>query len=84
MSYIVNLSTCGNIDYGQNPYEPMYGVPSYTLGCQTIDECRKEVRDYIEHYDIGSGNWTGGQVYDDRGNLIGQIYYNGKFTRQND
>lgn len=31
--YTVKLSTCGNIDKGQNPYEPMYSVPSYTLKC---------------------------------------------------
>ena len=84
MSYTVRLSTCGNIDKGQNPYEPMYGVPSYTLKCQTIDECIKEVREYIEYYYIGGGNWTGGQVYDDNGNLIGRIYYNGRFIQQND
>ena len=84
MSYTVRLSTCGNIDKGQNPYEPMYGVPSYTLKCQTIDECIKEVREYIEYYYIGGGNWTGGQVYYDNGNLIGRIYYNGRFIQQND
>ena len=60
------------------------GVPSLTLQCQTIEERRKAVREYIEYYDIGSGNWTGGQVYDENDNLIGQIYYNGKFTQQND
>ena len=84
MSYIVSLSTCGNIDYGQNPYESMYGVPSYTFKCQTIEECAQEVRRYIEDYDIGSGNWIGGQVYDENDNLIGRICYNGRFTRQND
>ena len=82
--YTVKLSPCGNPDFNQNPYEPMFGAPSLTLQCQTIEECRKAVREYIEYYDIGSGNWTGGQVYDDNDNLIGQIYYNGKFTRQND
>ena len=81
--YTVKLSTCGNIDKGQNPYEPMYSVPSYTLGCQTIEEGIQEVIRYIELFDIGSGNWTGGQVYDENDNLIGQIHYNGKFTQQN-
>ena len=84
MSYIVNLSTCGNIDHGQNSYEPMYGVPSYMFKCQTIEEGIQEVRRYIEWFDIGSGNWIGGQVYDDNDNVIGQIYYNGRFTKQND
>ena len=83
MSYIVDLSTCGNIDYGQNPYEPMYGVPSYMFKCQTIEEGIQEVRRYIELFDIGFGNWIGGQVYDENDNLIGRICYNGRFTRQN-
>lgn len=42
------------------------------------------MREYIEYYYIGGGNWTGEQVYDDNGNLIGRIYYNGRFIQQND
>ena len=84
MSYIVNLIACGNIDYRQNPYEPMYGVPPYMFKCQTIEDGIQEVRRYIELFDIGSRNWTGDQVYNDNDNLIGQIHYNGRFTRQND
>ena len=82
--YTVKLSTCGNPDFNQNPYEPLYGVPSYMFKCQTIEECVQEVRRYIELFNIGSGNWTGGQVYDENDNLIGRICYNGRFTRQND
>lgn len=81
MSYAVRLSTCGNIDRGQNPCEPMYGVPPYTFKCQTIEEGIQEVRRYIELFDIGFGNWIGGQVYDENDNLIGRIHYNGIFTR---
>lgn len=29
--YTVVLSSCGNPDFNQNPYEPVYGVPNEFL-----------------------------------------------------
>ena len=45
----------------------------------SIDECQDSVRKYIEEYDVGAGNWIGGQVYDGVGEYIGKISYNGRF-----
>ena len=79
--YTVKLSTCGNPDFNQNPYEPLYGVPKRVIKATSIEECQQIVRNYIDFYDLGSGNWIGGQVYDENDNLIGRIHYNGSFTR---
>ena len=79
MIYSVILTSCGNPDRGQNPFEPMYGVPSERVYTASIEECQKRVREYIEEYNLGGGNWSGGNVYDGLGNLIGNISYNGRF-----
>ena len=79
MIYSVRLASCGNPDRGQNPFEPLYGVPSERAYTASIEECQQRVREYIEEYNLGGGNWSGGDVYDGLGNLIGNISYNGRF-----
>lgn len=76
--YTVKLSACGNIDYGQNPYELLYGVPKRVIKATSIEECQQIVRNYIDFYNIGSGNWDGGDVFKD-GKFIGYISYNGRY-----
>lgn len=77
-AYEVKLSSCGNIDIGQNPSKPLFGVPSISYQFDSIEECQSSVRDYIDKYDLGSGNWSGGNVYEN-GKYIGLISYNGRF-----
>lgn len=79
MVYSVILKTCGNPDFGQDPLQPLENVPSDKPYTASIEECQDCVRKYIEEYDIGAGNWVGGQVYDGVGEYIGRISYNGKF-----
>lgn len=76
--YIVVLSSCGNPDFNQNPYEPVYGVPKRVLKATSIEECQQIVRNYIDFYNLGGGNWYGGDVFKD-GKHIGNISYNGRF-----
>lgn len=78
MMYKVTLSSCGNIDYGQDPDKPLFGVPLQTQEAETIEECQDHVRSYIEKYELGGGNWTGGKVFKD-GEEIGRISYNGRY-----
>ena len=60
--YKVALTAHGNIDHGANPYEMV--APPQIVFADTIEELQQAVRDYIEEYDLGGGNWTGGQVSD--------------------
>ena len=76
--YEVLLSSCVNIDIGQNPSKPLFGVPSSSNQFDSIEECQSAVSDYIDKYDLGAGNWNGGNVYED-GKYIGLISYNGRF-----
>ena len=79
MSYSVTLTSAGNIDHGQNPYDQLYGVSQERVYAASIEECQQRVMEYIDEYNLGGGNWTGGDVYDDLGNVIGHISYNGRY-----
>lgn len=79
MIYSVRLASCGNIDYNENPNEPVYGVPDKIVYTASIEECQRRVLEYIDTYNLGSGNWEGGDVYDGLGNIIGYISYHGRF-----
>lgn len=83
--YAVSLSGHGNPDHGENPYKPLDGVP-VTMGyAETIEELQQIVRDYISENDLGSGNWTGGNVFDAVHDLqIGYISYNGRYWEATD
>ena len=43
----------------------------------TIAEAAAICRAYIEHYDLGGGNWNGGQIVNADGVVIGRVSYNG-------
>lgn len=75
--YTVILKSCGNIDIGQNPYEDI--SPTRTHWADSIEKCQKAVRDYIEKWNLGGSNWIGGNVYNNNGEYVGNISYNGRF-----
>ena len=77
--YAVELKSVGNIDYGENPYAPMLGVPDKTMICVSIEDCQECVEEYIDEYDLSAGNWAGGDVYEYLGKFIGHISYNGRY-----
>lgn len=79
--YTVTLSSCGNIDYGQNPYTPYENTPNMEVTAETIEQCQQFVQEYIDEYNLGSGNWSGGEIYDEKKNYIGKISYNGRFIK---
>lgn len=77
MKYQVYLKSCGNIDYGQSPF--MEVAPSQLVDSDTIQGCQEAVCEYIDDNDLGSGNWCGGQVYEEGVGYIGRVAYNGRF-----
>lgn len=69
----VNLESCGNPDHGQ--YESI--SPKQSVIVSSLEEASQECRRYIEEWDLGGGNWMGGEVY--QGNkLVAEISYNGR------
>lgn len=77
MKYIVFLRSCGNVDMGECIYEEI--APPYFAHAESIERCAQCVRNYIEDYGLGSGQWCGGQVYEEGVGYIGKISYNGHF-----
>lgn len=79
--YKVTLSACGNIDHNENPYSNIVNgeeVSSQEVECDSIKKCQEAVLKYIDDNDLGSGNWTGGDVIKNN-KVVGYISYNGRF-----
>ncbi|ALC15321.1 DNA-cytosine methyltransferase [Desulfuromonas soudanensis] len=73
--YEVVLCSTGNPDYGQTTPQSPYSRRWVTSPEEAVDICRK----YIEHWNLGSGNWCGesGKVMQ-YGALVAMISYNGR------
>ena len=77
--YRVRLASCGNPDYGQNPRCRMYGEEAnrwQKVG--SIAEASTACRKYIEDNELGGGNWSGGEIMDDKKIVVARISYNGR------
>lgn len=76
--YVVMLSSAGNIDFEQDPRKSLPGVPRRMIRVASLRAASDVCRLYIEHYELGGGNWTGGQVLDRSRAHVAQISYNGR------
>ncbi len=81
---IVKLSSCGNPDFRQNPNEPLFGCPDEVyVEVATLKGASLICLKYISGWELGGGNWSGGQVYN--GDImVAQISYNGRAWDLND
>jgi len=78
--FTVKLSSVGNPDYGQDPFRSMPGVPYCWAHVDSVEEAAKLVRHYIEFFDLGGGNWSGGEIVRQAdGLVVGNVSYNGRF-----
>ena len=78
--YMVLLRTCGDINRGENPMETYHGIKNTYAQCDSIEDCCKQVQNFINEYGFGSANWNGGQIYDQKTDqYIGRINFNAKF-----
>jgi len=73
----VVLSATGNPDFGQFG---SIGVPRRVVEVASYREASRVCRAYIDDYDLGCGNWTGGTVYSDRARRrkVARVSYNGR------
>jgi hypothetical protein len=78
-AFVVVLASCGNIDFGQDPRRSLPGVPKKRLRVASLRDASEACRLYIKHYELGGGNWIGGQVHGRTGSEpVAQISYNGR------
>jgi len=77
----VKLSSCGNPDHRQNPNDSL--SPEICASVATLEEASERCEAYIAEWNLGGGNWSGGQVYDGK-KQIARISYNGRIWDMND
>lgn len=76
--YTVELRSCGNVDYNQDPNKPMFDcAPDELRHVDSIADASIAVSDFIHDNDLGSGNWIGGLVRKD-GVIVADVSYNGR------
>ena len=57
------LSSVGNPDHRQDPDQPLWGCPGpKRVVIQTLKEASAKCREYIDEYELGGGNWSGGEI----------------------
>jgi hypothetical protein len=76
-AYKVVLASVGNPDFGQDSRRSLPGVPRHVIRVASISDASKACRAYIAYYDLGGGNWIGGEVKK-AGVVCAQISYNGR------
>ena len=74
----VALFTRGNPDLGQDPSQPLLGIPNRFARVTSLLDARRRVRAFIDQHSLGAGNWAGGQVLDGCDQQVAYISYNGR------
>jgi len=69
----VKLASVPNPDYD----EWFFPAPTRYVTVKSLKEASKKCREYIEQFNLGAGNWIGGQVSQNR-KRIARISYNGR------
>lgn len=74
--YSVLLQSRGNPDFGEDPNDEL--SPELVVRVDTFASASLRCIEYITVWKLGSGNWTGGRVTDENGNVIAHVSYNGR------
>lgn len=75
---LVICTSCGNPDHGQ--YAPLSELEAYVVG--SFEEASAACRSYIQMWDLGGGNWNGGDIYSKEGVAIAEVSYNGRVWKK--
>lgn len=80
--YSVKLSNVGNPDYRQDSHRPLPDTVCGVAHVETMAEAAALCRNYIEFYELGGGNWNGGELTCENV-VIGRVSYNGHIWDNN-
>lgn len=75
--FTVKLASRGNPDWNQDPRRPVLGVPTQVVRVASFEAASALCRLYIEHHELGGGNWTGGQIKRSS-RVVAMVSYNGR------
>jgi hypothetical protein len=77
--FLVELSSRGNPDHGQEPGRKMPGVPDLVVAVCSLADASRMCRLYCEFYNLGGGNWAGGKVTCPPSKApVARVSYNGR------
>ena len=76
-NYTVSLSAEPNPDYDEDTQEGSVNIPEQLVPVKSVSEARNKVMQFISENDLGSGNWSGGQIFEN-GKPIAFVSYNGR------
>lgn len=75
----VKLASVGNPDFGQHPDQPLYGCEADKIvPVKSFKEASELCQQFIEDNDLGAGNWSGGEIFNDKNEVIAHVSYNGR------
>lgn len=76
--YEVELEAVPNPDYEDYDERGSIKIKKHKKKVKSVEDASMEVKRFIASNGLGSGNWSGGDVYKN-GKKIGNISYNGRF-----
>lgn len=74
----VTLSSVPNRDFNNRFEQQQKAIAPVYVVVANYAEASGVCRNFIADNDLGGGNWTGGQIRDEFGDLIGRVSYNGR------
>lgn len=76
----ITLRGVGNPDFNQ--YADV--APTGTVDVINIEQAARVCAAYIAEWDLGGGNWTNPYVFNEQGEKVARITYNGRILRPGD
>jgi hypothetical protein len=73
----VTLQADPNPDFDAGAHAGRVRIKQMAVEVESFEEASRVCRAFIEEYDLGGGNWTGGHVWDD-GVPVAHVSYNGR------
>ena len=75
----VSLSHAKNLDVDGGYWTPPTDKGAKKLvTVKSYEEASKKCEEYIKRNKLGGGNWSGGQIFDEKGKQIARVSYNGR------
>lgn len=75
--YSIFLRAVPNNDFSAKSHEANVDVPGRWVPVDSLVDARRLALDFIRAWDLGGGNWIGGEVASD-GKVVARISYNGR------
>lgn len=75
--YSLFLRAVPNLDFAPETHQATVDVPGRWILVDSIADARKKALDFIRAWDLGGGNWSGGEIARD-GQVFARVSYNGR------